>query len=189
VREHSIDDPDESLVLRIGQGDELAARQLMQCHLPNIVAIGYRLLGTRQDAEDLAQEVFLKVWLNAAKWQPGRAKFSTWIHRVAVNLCLDRLRKKRELLVETVPEQIDQTPPVVDKMVGQQTADHVQRAVSELPERQRAAITLCHFQDLGNIEAADIMGVSVEALESLLSRGRRRLRQLLIEDRDELLRM
>ena len=145
------------------------------------------MLGNQADAEDVAQEVFLRVWTNAQKWQPGKARFETWIYRVALNLCYDKLRRNRELFVDELPEQEDEAPNPAESLQASQVAWRVEMAVSELPERQRAAITLCHYQELGNIEAADVMEVSVEALESLLARGRRTLRKRLLPERENLL--
>jgi RNA polymerase sigma-70 factor (ECF subfamily) len=110
--------------------------------------------------------------------------FGTWLHRVTLNLCYDRLRRRPALALEAAAEVADADLPadvVLEKAI---TAAEVEAALSELPERQRAAIVLCHYQERGNIEAAEILGVSVEALESLLSRGRRTLRMKLSHLRD-----
>jgi RNA polymerase sigma-70 factor (ECF subfamily) len=146
------------------------------------------MLGSRTDAEDIAQEVFLKVWMNAAKWQPGKAKYSTWLHRVAMNQCLDRLRKKREVLMETFPEREDESPDALETLQSSEQSDLVQSAIDTLPDRQKTAIALCHFQGMSNSEASEVMSISVEALESLLSRARRGLRDKLMHKREELLR-
>lgn len=182
-----IDDPDGPLVSAIAQGDQDAARQLVERHLSKIVSLAMRVLGSQDDAEDVAQEVFLRVWTNAQKWQPGKARFETWMYRVALNLCYDKLRRKREVLVKELPEQMDEAPNPAETLQRSQVAQRVDQAVSELPERQRVAITLCHTQGLGNIEAAQIMDVSVEALESLLARGRRTLAKKLLPERENLL--
>ena len=134
------------------------------------------MLPSQAEAEDAVQEVFVRLWTHAARWQPGRAKFETWLYRVMLNQCYDRLRRRSTMPLEAAAEVADgATPPdakVEESLVGQEIA----RALDTLPERQRAAILLCHFQDRGNIEAAEVMGLSVEALESLLARGRRSLR-------------
>ncbi|MEM8987670.1 MAG: RNA polymerase sigma factor [Pseudomonadota bacterium] len=174
-----VKDPDGALVARIGAGDRAAAAELVNKHAPRMIRLAYRMLNDSHAAEDVAQEVFLRVWKAAPDWVPGEAKFQTWMHRVAINLCYDRLRKKRETLTETLPERPDEADGPADALQKSQTGAIVQEAVAKLPERQRVAITLCHYQELSNIEAAEIMGVSVEALESLLARGRRGLRAAL----------
>ncbi len=183
----TVDDPDGPLVRAIAQGNQDAARQLVERHLSKIVSLALRMLGNRDDAEDVAQEVFLRVWTNAQKWQPGKARFETWMYRVAINLCYDKLRRNREVLVKELPEPIDEAPNPAETLQRSQVAQRVDQAVSELPARQRVAITLCHYQELGNIEAAEIMDVSVEALESLLARGRRTLGKKLLPERENLL--
>lgn len=180
-------DPDEGLVLRMADGDERAFRLLLDRHLDRIVAFARRLLGDAAEAEDVAQEVFLRAWAQAAKWQPGAAKFETWLHRVAHNLCIDRLRRRRSVPINSVAEPEDPAPSAFEAVTERQLSDRVNQAIGRLPLNQRAAIALCHSRGLGNIEAARIMGVSVEALESLLSRGRRRLRDLLRREAAELL--
>ena len=80
-----------------------AAAELIARHSDRIFAIGYRMLGDQLSAEDLTQEVFFKVWKHAGKWEPGRALFSTWLHRVTVNLCYDHLRKRREVKLNDLP--------------------------------------------------------------------------------------
>ncbi len=176
------------MVRRIATGDSLAAQQLVDRHLDAMVAIARHMLNDPIEAEDVAQEVFLKVWVNAAKWKPGAALFRTWMHRVAINLCYDRLRKKREIYMETLPEQMDEDATTAEQTVEQrQIALQIETAMGGLAPRQRAALTLCHLQEMGNIEAASIMEISVEALESLLSRGRRALRAALHEQKQELL--
>ena len=181
-------DPDEALVRRAGAGDRLAASTLVLRHTDKIMALCYRMLGERASAEDAVQETFLKLWKNAASWTPKGAKFQTWLYRVAMNVCLDRLRKSgREAPEEAAPEQIDASPSADGVMIEAEQASVVKAALDGLPERQRQAIVLCHYQELSNGEAADIMGASVEAVESLLSRARRALRAKLAPMREELM--
>ncbi len=174
-----VEDPDAGLVELTGQGDAEAASRLVARHLPRMTALARRMLGDSAEAEDVAQDVFLKVWTQAKRWKPGAAKFETWLHRVAINACYDRLRKKRGVGLEAIAERAD-TAPDPEQTLGQtQTAQAVDAALQTLPERQRAAIALCHYQGLSNIEAAASLEISVDALESLLSRGRRALKEKL----------
>jgi RNA polymerase sigma factor (sigma-70 family) len=174
-------DPDEALLARVAEGDAAAVRALVGRKLPRLMSLGQRMLGDAAEAEDVAQEAFLRVWKQAPRWRPGRAKFDTWLHRVALNLCYDRLRRRREIVTDQPPEQADPGPAPDRGLEARDTSARVSRALGALPDRQREAIVLCHYQELGNIEAAAVMGVSVEALESLLGRGRRALRATLAD--------
>ena len=178
-------DPDGDLVQRIGRGDVAAADLLVGRKLPRMLRLAARMLGDASEAEDVAQEVFVRVWRHAAAWKPGAARFDSWMHRVAVNLCYDRLRRRREQPMAEPPEQIDTGPAPDRGLLAADTAGRVARALAALPDRQREALVLCHYQELGNIEAAEVMGISVEALESLLGRGRRALRVALADLRTE----
>jgi len=171
----ALEDSDEMLMLRIATGDREAFRRLLERHLGRLVAFAARALGDRTGAEDVAQEAFLRLWTHASRWQPT-ARLSTWLHRVALNLCLDRLRRAREVALDEIAEPTDPGPPLVARMQARDIGRHVNAALAQLPAQQRVAITLCHYQGLRNTEAAEVMGVSVEALESLLARGRRTLR-------------
>ena len=176
-------DPDEDLVRRAGRGDTAAAQALVALKLPRAYALAFRMLGSREAAEDVAQEAMLRAWKQAPRWTPGKARFDTWLHRVTLNLCYDRLRRRREVLTAEPPDSADPAPSADRMLVARDLSAQVQAALSDLPERQREALVLCHFQELSNLEAADLMGVSVEALESLLSRARRGLRARLAEHR------
>lgn len=169
-------DPDAELVARVGRGDRAAAQTLMVRHLPKMLALARRMLSDRTEAEDVVQESFLKLWTNAANWRPGQAKFETWLYRVTLNLCYDRLRKKPAVGLEEAADVVDAGPAPDAGVESAAVTAAVEAALADLPERQKAAILLCHYQERGNIEAAEILGISVEALESLLSRGRRALR-------------
>ena len=169
-------DPDAELVARAGRGDRTAAQALMTRHLPKMTMLARRMLSDPAEAEDAVQDAFMRLWTHASRWQPGRAKFETWLYRVTLNQCYDRLRRRTHA-------PIDEALEVPDTAAGPETVHQnaelsasIEAALAELPERQRAAIVLCHYQECGNIEASDILGVSVEALESLLARGRRALR-------------
>ncbi len=170
-------DPDAALIARVGKGDAGAVRQLVALKLPRILALATRMLGDRSEAEDVAQETFTRAWRHAGLWQPGQALFDTWLHTVALNLCRDHLRRRRERVTDSVPEQADPGPNPENALQQNQRDRAVEDAIASLPERQREAILLVHYQDLGNIAAAHVMEISVEALESLLARGRRALRQ------------
>ncbi len=175
----SVADPDEDLVRRVGQGDPAAIQAMVARKLPRMLALAQRMLGDPAEAEDVAQEALLRAWKQAPRWTPGKAKFDTWLHRVALNLCYDRLRRRREVPTEISPDRPDEGPAPDRGIMTAQLGAQVDRALIALPQRQREAIVLCHYQELTNIEAASLMSVSIEALESLLSRGRRTLRQTL----------
>lgn len=180
-------DPDAELVAGIARGDAEAARAFVARHLNRLHGLAFRLLGNRADAEEVAQDVFMRVWEHAGRWQTGRARFDTWMYRVTVNLCYDRLRRRREMLMDTPPERADNAPDAAQVLHASQVAERVRAALDRLPERQRTAIMLCHHQGLSNPQTAEILGLSVEAVESLLSRGRRKLRTLMQQDARELM--
>jgi RNA polymerase sigma-70 factor (ECF subfamily) len=174
-------DPDEEVLARVARGDASAIRALVARKLPRLLALAHRMLGDASEAEDVAQEAFVRIWRQAADWKPGHARFDTWVHRVTLNLCYDRLRRRRETPMADPPEQADQGAAPDRGLEAADVGARVSRALQALPERQREAIVLCHYQELGNLESAAVMGVSVEALESLLSRGRRALRAALAD--------
>lgn len=174
-------DPDEDLIRRVARGDPAAVQALVARKLPRLLALSRRMLGDPAEAEDVAQEAFLRAWKQAPKWTPGAAKFDTWLHRVTLNLCYDRLRRNRETPMAEPPDRPDPGPAPDRGIEAAELGAQVDQALQTLPDRQREAIVLCHYQELSNIEAAELMGVSVEALESLLSRGRRALRAALAD--------
>ena len=170
---------EDELIARAAQGDRRAFRKLVDLHVERLHRLGYRMLGSREEAEDVAQESFIRLFRALPDWQPGRAKLSTWLYRVASNLCIDRLRKRREV---ALPEDYDAPDPQAESdggLADRELRDRVRGAIDALPERQRLAILLSHYEGCGNPETADVLGISVEAVESLLSRARRTLKQAL----------
>ena len=161
---------------RVAAGDTLAVHALSVGKLPRILSLAARMLGDAAEAEDVAQDAFLRLWRHAHRWRQGPARLDTWLHRVTLNLCYDRLRRRREVPMAEPPEQIENAPAQDAVLFSQDLSRQVQAALSALPLRQREAVILVHYQDLTNIQAAEIMSVSVDALESLLSRARRKLR-------------
>lgn len=174
---------------KIARGDSEAERELIELHFPRIYGLACRMLGDQSEAEDICQEALVRLWNTADDWTAS-AKLSTWLHRVVYNLSVDCLRKRRHMMgsedVETA-NLFSEQQSGIDEYASNQTADIVNAAILSLPERQRTAITLVYHNELGNIEAAEIMDISVEALESLLSRGRRKLRDNLFDMRRDLI--
>lgn len=169
----ALNEADELLWMRgVAAGDTAAYRALVDAHLPRIVRFAERFLGNAAEAEDVAQETFMRLWTAAASYTP-EARPLTWLYRIAHNACVDRHRKRRPETVEVETASADRPSGLMRR---KQTAEAVQRELAELPERQRAALTLVHYEGLAGEEAAAVLDVSVEALESLLSRARRTLR-------------
>lgn len=177
---------DDALMRALASGDPTAGRLLVENHLTHVLAVARRMLGDQTEAEDVAQDTFMRAWKAAERWEPGRAKVSTWLHRIAMNQCLDRLRKKKPEPLDPDFDAASDDPDPEVQLQQQQMARRIDGAIQMLPDRQRAAIVLSHYQGLSNPEAAEILDVSVEAVESLLSRGRRALKQSLRPEWSEL---
>ena len=158
-------------------GSQGAYATLVTRHSKSISHYAYRMLGSNRDTEDITQETFLRMWTQADRYQPGKAKLSTWLHRIAHNLCVDFLRKHANMEPGDQVEEHDEAADSLASLENSEMLDRLNKALMSLPENQRSAITLCHLQNFSNQEAADIMNMSVKALESALSRARRTLRQ------------
>ncbi|MFM0436892.1 RNA polymerase sigma factor [Paraburkholderia strydomiana] len=174
-------DPDAELLEQVGRQDPAAVRTLVARKLPRLLAVATRMLGDRMEAEDVAQEVFVRIWKQATRWREGEAKFDTWIHRVALNLCYDRLRGRREDPGDDLPDEVDLAPPPDARLETRARGERVREALAALPARQREALVLTYYQEMSNTDAAALMGVTVDALESLLARARRNLRAQLAD--------
>ena len=176
-------DPDVELLARIGNNEPAAVNEMVTRKLPRLLALAGRLLGDADEAKDVAQESFLRIWRQAAHWRSGEARFDTWLHRVALNLCHDRLRRRKEqpLSDEQALEPVDSAPSPDEQLESLDRSARMAAALAALPESQREAIVLQYYQELSNIDAAALMNISVEALESLLSRARRQLRRQLAD--------
>jgi RNA polymerase sigma-70 factor (ECF subfamily) len=168
-------DDDAALVLRVGEGDVGAYRELVTRYAPLLLRFATRLLRDEAEAEDIVQETCLRLWQHARDYTP-RARVTTWLHRIAHNLAVDRLRARGRLKPipdeDAMPESARQTSLIEEK----RRALALDAALAALPERQAAALTLVHLHGLSGKEAADVLGIGAEALESLLARGRRALK-------------
>jgi RNA polymerase sigma-70 factor (ECF subfamily) len=181
-----MDDSDEALMARVARGDQPAFRVLARRHTPAIVRLARRILGNAADAEDVAQEAMLRVWTHAPRWQP-LAAFKTWLTRVVVNLCLDRKRRAPWVELEAAGEIADSAPVASELAETDERERLLQRAIAELPDRQRTAIVLTYSEGMSNAQVADILDTSVSAVETLLVRGKQNLRRALggiIDDGD-----
>ncbi len=144
------------------------------------------MLGNAAEAEEVTQETMLRLWIIAPDWQPGRATVSTWVWKVALNLCTDILRRRRGVAFDDIEEPRDETPGALDQLMRRNRARSLQDALARLPERQRLAVILRHLEGASNPQIADVLGTSVEAVESLLSRGIRGLKSDLLPQKEAL---
>ena len=175
---------DEALLISFGNGDRAAARALTMRLTPKVLGYSARLLKDRAEAEDVAQEAMLRLWRIAPEWRQGEAKVTTWLYRVVTNLCTDRLRKKRGKGLDEIAEPEDERPSQDAVLMQRQRVDALQAALDSLPDRQREAVVLRHIEGLGNPEIAELLDISVEAVESLTARGKRALAKALASQRE-----
>ena len=195
---------DEELMAAVVLGDHHAYQALVRKNLPAISRYALRLVGSRSESEDIAQETFLRLWTTARKWDPAKAKLTTWLHRITHNLCIDFLRKQKRVSLEpdfdsevsseeatsgefsnALRESAEAQGDSPDREAREAELRALDRALNMLPEAQRSALLLCHYQGFSNKEAADIMGSSVQALESLIARAKRGLRTQLEDFRHD----
>lgn len=188
TNERAVMDIDDGVLLgRVATGDRLAFTELMRRHLSAVLATARRIVRDDAEAEDIAQEAFLRLWHTAKTLEAGAYGMRPWLRRVASNLAIDWLRKaKRMDVTDEVPEQIDDASQL-QALEATEVSARVERALAGLPSRQRIAVSLFHFDDMSQRDVAAMMELSEDALESLLARGRRRLRDILKEDWQELL--
>ena len=177
---------DTELMLAAGRGDRDAYAALIERHHRSIVQFVLRFLGTMEldVTEDLAQEVFLRAWKAAPSFKP-RAKVMTWLLRLTTNTCLNyrrssRLRKTVSLDGDGLAVQaLEQSGPPDLRAMADEEAERVRAAVGKLPPNQQAAVVLRHFHELSYSDIAQVLGISVSAVESVLFRARETLRRLL----------
>lgn len=179
--------PDEALLVAYGNGDRVAASILAGRLVPRLVAYAGRMLNDRAEAEDVAQEAMLRLWKAAPDWQQGEAKVTSWLFRVATNLCIDRQRKrKRQAPLDAAGDPASPEPGMAERLADADRAAALQAALDTLPERQRQAVILRHLEGLSNPEIAAVMDIGVEAVESLTARGKRALKAVLMGQKSEL---
>ncbi len=173
---------------RVQAGDHGAFSVLVQRHTQRFYACAYRLCHNAELSEDVVQEAFIKLWQRPDAWDAGKgAKFTTWFYRVVSNQAIDALRKVKaghsgsDALESMADHNSDQH---VDLELAQRQ-EQIERAISNLPERQKLALNLCFYEGLSNKEAADVMDVGVKALESLLMRAKAGLRDVLIGEKEK----
>jgi RNA polymerase sigma-70 factor (ECF subfamily) len=168
---------DESLISQIQEESHEAFATLVNRHSNRFYRIAYRLVSSKDDAEDIVQDAFLKLWNRPNLWDPGRGtKFTTWFYRVVINLCLDHRKKKKLVNLSEGIEFTDEKPGADILFDLHQKQALLERLICELPERQQLAINLCFYEGLSNNEAAQIIGVRVKALQSLIMRAKTTLK-------------
>jgi len=168
-------DLDSALLAAAAAGEQKAFASLVERHYDIVYRVVWRVTSGHADTEDIVQEAFLKLWNNPSQIRHGVA-LRGWLMRVATNLAIDRARRKQASSIDAEPEIEASGPDALDQVLGDRSARDINSALARLPERQRLALSLVYFENMSNIEAAAAMEISVEAIESLLARGRRALK-------------
>ena len=166
---------DKQLMLQVAEGDQDSFSEIVRRHQRTAWRIAYRFTGNPEDAEDIAQTAFLRILAAAPSYRPS-ATFSTYLYRVISRLCIDHARKKRPVLLKTLPEVVDSSlgPPEVLSRKDRDAL--ICSAIDTLPYRQRMAVILKYYEELRYVEIAQAMGITVKAVERLLSRARTTLK-------------
>jgi RNA polymerase sigma-70 factor (ECF subfamily) len=171
---------DDRLLAQVAAGDRDAFRTLMSRHTASMVSLAQRTTGSIDEADEIVQDAFLKVWTTAPNWRGGGpAKFSTWLYRVVLNASLDYCRRKPSLPLDQAGDPVDTSADGFDCMAARQRWVLLSRAMASLPDRQHEALSLHYFSDLSAAKGAEVLGVSLSAFEALLVRGKRGLRDSL----------
>lgn len=174
------DESDEMLMQHIAKGHAVAFEVLVNRHLPMVLRLAVKRLGNPAEAEEIAQEVFAKIWTSAALWKKQDAKFTTWLYRVTVNRTIDALRRRKPTAqLDELPEIPDDTEDSFEIMARRDQTRLIRTALEELTSSQRDAIELVYFSEMKQQDAADALGLSVAALESTLRRARGKLHEIL----------
>jgi len=177
---------DQTLMFAIAAGEREVFARLIEAEAPRLNRFVLAILSDLSEAEEVVQEALLRLWRQAPEWEP-RARIGTYLHRVAYRLAIDRLRRRRPHVdIDDYDDRIEDEGPAPDRNLDRiDDVRLVHEALDQLSDRQRAVIVLAHFQELGQSEAAAILGIGEHAYESLLARARRRLRTLLAENGEE----
>ncbi len=169
---------DESLMGRIKAGDSLAFATLVRRHNEKYYRLAYRYTVKREEAEDIVQSAFIKLWENPNLWNPERGvRFTTWFYRIVINLCLDGKKKHTEASVSEFLEVADENPDPESRIASREKLRFLKREISDLPPNQKTALILCFYEELSHGEAARVMNTSVSALRSLLARAKTTLKR------------
>jgi len=176
------DDQDVRLMQLVGSGDTHAFEELIERHQSLVAGTVARMLGSNSDVEDIAQQVFIRVWKSAARYKP-RAKFTTWLLKITRNLVFNELRRtsrRAQVPIQTEAEEIplkDETNPMPDaSLLESELQEAIEQAITELPEKQRMALILRRYEELNYEQIAEILDLSVPAVKSILFRARTELR-------------
>ena len=166
-------------MISVQDGSHQAFTILVRRHSSRFYAAAYRMCSDMMMAEDIVQEAFLKLWNKPQSWDADRkVKFTTWFYKVVTNLALDKLRQRKKTTDPTVLDFIEDPQDLPDEEAqNKQQQETLEDAIQDIPERQKAALNLCFYEGLSNKEAAEILGVQVKALESLLMRAKAGLRE------------
>ena len=166
------------MLSRILERDHSAFSTLVKRHTARYYGLAYRTLFNKTEAEEVVQEAFLKVWQRPERWDRGKGtRFSTWFYRVVANICIDRNRKKRPVLVEDIDSAPALEGSLSDALYRREQKRLVDKLILDLPEKQRMALNLCFYEGLSNREAALIMGLNLKALQSLIIRAKSTLKE------------
>jgi RNA polymerase sigma-70 factor (ECF subfamily) len=174
-------EPEIEWMARIREGDMEALRLLVETHQARIIGTISKMLGSDAESEDLAQQVFIRIWKSAPRYQPT-AKFTTWLFRITRNLVFNELRRKRHFAdqAEEIPEPAERAEKEPDQvLLGGELQLAIQDAINRLPESQRMAIILRRYEEMPYEEIAKVMGTTIPAVKSILFRARAELRERL----------
>lgn len=176
---------DEALVAEVARGDARALRLLMDRHMARAIRLGEKLAGSGSAGDEIGQEAFVRVWRHAGRFDPRRARFSTWLYQIVVNLALDQRRVRRHAGLDLAEHVASGEESGEERLLRAERERLAAAALASLPDRQRAAIALFYHEGLSGREGAAVLEVSEKSFESLLSRGRAACRQYIAERIDQ----